>query len=33
MHPEPFQRGFREFTRYYGMLLDSMEYQYVNGVA
>jgi pyruvate,water dikinase len=33
MHPEPFRRGFREFTRYYGMLLDSMEYQYVNGFA
>lgn len=31
MHPEPFERGFREFTRYYGMLLDRMESQYVNG--
>ena len=33
MHPEPFKRGFGEFTRYYGMLLDAMEYQYVNGFA
>jgi phosphohistidine swiveling domain-containing protein len=33
MHPEPFKRGFREFTRYYGMLLDGLEYQYVNGLA
>jgi phosphohistidine swiveling domain-containing protein len=33
MHPEPFKRGFREFTRYYGMLLDGLEYQYVNGFA
>jgi rifampicin phosphotransferase len=33
MHPEPFRRGFREFTAYYGMLLDSMNYQYVNGFA
>jgi rifampicin phosphotransferase len=31
MHPEPFRRGFREFTRYYGMLLDGIEYAYVNG--
>jgi phosphohistidine swiveling domain-containing protein len=30
-HPEPFGRGFREFTRYYGMLLDSLDFQYVNG--
>ena len=33
MHPEPFQRGVAEFTRYYGMLLGSMEMQYVNGFA
>jgi pyruvate,water dikinase len=32
-HPEPFKRGFREFTRYYGMLLDAMDWQYVNGFA
>jgi pyruvate,water dikinase len=33
MHPEPFARGFGEFTRYYGMLLDRMVYAYVNGFA
>jgi len=33
MHPAPFKRGFAEFTRYYGMLFDSREYQYVNGFA
>ena len=33
MHPEPFLRGFREFTGYYGMLLDGMQYRYVNGFA
>src|SRR3954469_3860676 len=33
IHPEPFLRGFREFTSYYGMLLDGMQYQYVNGFA
>ena len=33
MHPEPFQRGFREFTRYYGMLIDTLDFQYVNGFA
>ena len=31
MHPEPFKRGFREFTRHYGTLLDTLDYQYVNG--
>lgn len=31
MHPEPFRRGFSELTRYYGMLIDSIEYRYVNG--
>lgn len=30
-HPEPFMRGFREFTRYYGMLLDCLEIAYVDG--
>ena len=33
MQPEPFLRGFREFTGYYGMLLDGMQYRYVNGFA
>src|SRR3954463_10889382 len=31
MHPEPFMRGFSEFTRFYGMLIGSPEYAYVNG--
>ena len=33
MHPEPFLRGTSEFTRFYGMLLDGLEYRYVNGFA
>jgi phosphohistidine swiveling domain-containing protein len=33
MHPDAFKRGFSEFTRYYGMLLGSMEFVYVNGIA
>jgi phosphohistidine swiveling domain-containing protein len=31
MHPEPFMRGFSEFTRFYGMLMGSLDYRYVNG--
>jgi pyruvate,water dikinase len=31
MHPEPFKRGFREFTRFYGMLINGLEYSYING--
>jgi rifampicin phosphotransferase len=31
MHPEPFGRGAREFARYYGMLSDGVELQYING--
>jgi pyruvate,water dikinase len=31
MHPEPFKRGFSEFTRFYGMLIGTLDYQYVNG--
>jgi rifampicin phosphotransferase len=31
MHPEPFKRGFRDFTRFYGMLIDTLEYRYING--
>src|SRR4029450_8276487 len=31
--PEPFMRGFGEFTRYYGMLIGHLAYQYVNGFA
>src|SRR4051794_4093112 len=30
MHPEPFERGFEEFTRFYGMMLGALEYRYVN---
>lgn len=30
-HPEPFVRGFSEFTRFYGMLIGSLKYAYVNG--
>jgi len=33
LHPEPFSRGFSEFTRFYGLLLDTMAYSYVNGFA
>ncbi|MFL5862735.1 MAG: PEP-utilizing enzyme [Solirubrobacteraceae bacterium] len=33
MHPDALKRGFQEFTRYYGMLLDTLEYGYVNGFA
>jgi phosphohistidine swiveling domain-containing protein len=33
LHPEPFRRGFREFTAYYGMLFHGLEMQYVNGFA
>jgi phosphohistidine swiveling domain-containing protein len=33
MHPEPFSRGFREFTAYYGMLFNGLEMAYVNGFA
>lgn len=33
MHPEPFTRGVREFTRYYGLLLGALDYHYVNGFA
>ena len=31
VHPEAFRRGFSEFTRYYGMLIDTIEYRFVNG--
>jgi pyruvate,water dikinase len=30
-HPEPFARGFAEFTRFYGMLIGGMVDRYVNG--
>ena len=30
-HPEPFRRGVQDFTRFYGMLIDGLEYRVVNG--
>jgi phosphohistidine swiveling domain-containing protein len=33
MHPAPFVRGYSEFTRYYGMLLDRVEFAYLDGFA
>ncbi|HEV8275793.1 MAG TPA: hypothetical protein VGQ26_08865, partial [Streptosporangiaceae bacterium] len=33
MHPEPFRRGTHEFMAYYGMPIESLETQYVNGFA
>ena len=33
MHPPEVGRGFRAFTSYYGMLLDALDYGYVNGFA
>jgi phosphohistidine swiveling domain-containing protein len=33
MHPAPFQRGFKELTAYYGLLLDTIAYAYINGFA
>ncbi len=32
-HPAAFVRGFKEFTAYYGILLDTMQYAYINGFA
>ena len=32
-HPEAFKRGFRDFTSFYGMLLDTLEMEYINGFA
>jgi pyruvate,water dikinase len=32
-HPEAFQRGVRDFTSYYGMLIDTLDYVYINGFA
>ncbi len=31
IHPEPFKRGFAEFTRFYGLLIGGRDYRYVNG--
>ncbi|HMD57164.1 MAG TPA: PEP-utilizing enzyme [Solirubrobacteraceae bacterium] len=32
-HPEAFKRGVSDFTRFYGMLLDSLDMEYINGFA
>jgi phosphohistidine swiveling domain-containing protein len=31
MHPEPFARGSGDFMRYYGILLERLGYEYING--
>ena len=33
VHPQAFRRGVQDFTRFYGILLDTLEYQYINGFA
>jgi phosphohistidine swiveling domain-containing protein len=33
VHPAALQRGVRDFTSFYGMLIDTLEYAYVNGFA
>ena len=33
VHPDPFERGTREFSRLYGMSIDGLEMAYVNGFA
>ena len=33
MHPAPFRRGTQEFMKYYGMVLEALEMEYVNGFA
>ena len=33
MHPEAFRRGVRDFTSFYGMLIDTLDYAYINGFA
>ncbi|HWD86091.1 MAG TPA: PEP-utilizing enzyme [Solirubrobacteraceae bacterium] len=33
MHPEALKRGFQDFTSYYGMLLDTLDYEYLHGFA
>ena len=30
-HPEPFRRGVQDFTRFYGMMIDGLEYKFVDG--
>lgn len=33
MHPAALKRGTSEFARYYGMLIDGLQMEYVNGIA
>ena len=33
MHPEPFKRGTHDFAAYYGMVIDGLDTEYVNGFA
>jgi rifampicin phosphotransferase len=33
VHPAAFKRGTGDFARYYGMLFDSLEMEYINGFA
>jgi pyruvate,water dikinase len=33
VHPGAFRRGFSEFTRFYGMLIDTLQYAYLDGFA
>jgi phosphohistidine swiveling domain-containing protein len=33
MHPDAFKRGTHDFAEYYGMVIDGLETQYVNGFA
>jgi rifampicin phosphotransferase len=33
IHPDALRRGVQDFTRFYGMLIDTLDYQYVNGFA
>ena len=32
-HPDAFKRGVADFTSFYGMLLDTLEMDYINGFA
>ncbi|HEX7385104.1 MAG TPA: PEP-utilizing enzyme [Burkholderiaceae bacterium] len=32
-HPPAFRRGTQDFARFYGMLIDGLQYAYVNGIA
>src|SRR3954453_12233406 len=31
VHPEPFKRGFQDFCRFYGMVINGLEYAYIHG--